>query len=360
MFQGINPRVRSASLTMVLCGALLLPLAMLVFPAAAMAGTTPAGQWIGEVKTPEGDKVDIHLTLEKSGSVWSGTLEDPTIGVTTVTDLKVSDTWISFTFKPESAPFPLHFTGSYIAGDDRVSGTFSLHGNSRFVKFKRVPGSEVVVLAAGEEPPEPSRLRHDYTFGLTGRFSYWAPLHVVQDDVYTLNDLTVGTLNFDATFKWMAADGFAVFARYYQGGHNYTDKPLKLEPFADLGITSETYLKLDGIEIGFMGYLGNTMMRNSKFNPYLTAAIGQTSWELNESGRGSEVVVDGLTPFEGDDMSVSFGIGTEYELTTKMALEFEWMWRYFLTEDEEKWSDTENVWSNTHAWGLSAGFTYGF
>jgi len=360
MFQGIHPRVRSASVMMVLCGALLVPLAALVFPATAMAGSTPAGQWIGEVKTPEGDKVDINLTLENSGGVWAGTLEDPTIGVTTISDLKVSDTWISFTFKPENAPFPLHFTGSYIAGDDRVSGTFSLHGNSRFVKFKRVPGSEVVALAAGEEPQEPARLRHDYNFGLTARVNYWAALHVVQDDVYTLNDLTVGTTNWDATFKWMAMDGFSIFFRYFQGGFNYTDKPSKLEPFADLGVSSNTYLTLDGMEIGFMGYFGNIMARNSKFNPYLTMTIGQTSWELNENGRGSALIVEGLEPFEGDDMSVAFGLGTEYELSTKMALEFEWMWRYFMTEDDIRWSETETTWSNTHAWGLSAGLTYGF
>ncbi len=360
MFQGINPRVRSANVMMVLCGALLLPLAALVIPATAIAGTTPAGQWIGEVKTPEGDKVDIHLTLENSGGVWAGTLEDPTIGVTTISDLKVSDTWISFTFKPENAPFPLHFTGSYIAGDDRVSGTFSLHGNSRFVKFKRVPGSEVAPLAPGVEPEEPARLRHDYTFGLTGRVSYWAPLHLVQDNVYTINDLTVGTMNYDGTFKWMALDGFSIFFRYFRGGYNYTDKPLKLEPHAELGISSNTYLKLDGMEFGLMGYLGNVMMRNSNFNPYLTLALGKTSWELTDNGRGSDVIISELEPLKGEEMSVMFGIGTEYELTTRMALEFEWAWRYFMTEDELKWADTEGTWSNTHAWGLSAGLTYGF
>ena len=68
--------------------------------------------------------------------------------------LKVTETRISFTFTPAGAPFPAHFSGSYIAGDDRVTGTFSLRGNSRFVKFKRVPGSEVVPLAPGQEPPD--------------------------------------------------------------------------------------------------------------------------------------------------------------------------------------------------------------
>jgi len=353
MSQGIHPRVRSAVAIMVLCGALLLPLV-------AAAGTSPAGQWVGEVKTPDGDKVEILLKLDKDGSNWGGTLEDPTMGETTVSNLKVTDTRISFTFKPTNAPFPLHFSGSYIAGDDRVTGTFSLHGVSRFVKFKRKEGTEVGPIAADEEPKEPARIRHDYTFALTGRVNYWTALHVTQDDVYTLNDLTANTLNFDGTFKWFVLDGFNVFFRYFRGGFNYTDNVSKLEQFPDLNVTSDTFMKLDGMEIGVMGYLGNIMARQSKFNPYLTGTIGQVSWELNESGRGSAVLQEGLFPFEGDDLAVSIGIGTDYELSRKATLEFEWLWRYFLTEDETKWLDTETLWSNTHAWGLSAGLTYGF
>jgi len=254
----------------------------------------------------------------------------------------------------------MNFSGSYIAADDRMSGSFSLHGTSRYVKFKRVPGSEVVAIAAGEEAREPARIRHDYKFGITARASYWAALHVVQDDVYTLNDLTVGTWNFDGTVKWFVMDGFNVFFRYYRGGHDFTDDPSKLAPFSHLNVTSESYLQLDGMEIGVMGYFGNIMMSNSKFNPYMTATIGQTNWALSEAGRGSAVVVDGLYTFEGDDMAVALGLGTEYELSRKIALEFEWLWRYFLTEDETKWPDTKAVWSNTHAWGLSVGLTFGF
>jgi len=353
MSQGISPRVRSAIAMTVLCGALLLPMA-------ALAGTTPAGQWVGEVKTPDGDKVQIHLTLQQENSTWTGTLEDPTMGETSVSNLKVTDTWVSFTFKPASAPFPLNFTGSYIAGDDRVTGTFSLHGSSRFVKFKRVPGSETVAVAGGEEPPEPMRIRHDYKFAVTGRFSYWAALHVVKDEYYNLNAMTVGTPNYDVSFKWFVMDGFNVFFRYYRGGMNYTDDPDKLGQYPELNVSGDSYLTLDGMEIGVMGYLGNIMMRNSRFNPYLTGTLGQTSWEFNESGRGSPVVVPGLHPLEGDDLAVSFGIGTEYELSRKLVLELEWAWRYFLTQDEVLWPNPDELWSNTHAWALSAGLTFGF
>ena len=353
MSQGITSRVQYAVVTTVLCGALLLPLA-------ALAGNSPAGQWVGEIKAPDGEDVEIHLNLNKEDATWTGTLDDPTMGETTVSNLKVTDTRISFTFKPANAPFPLNFSGSYIAGDDRVTGTFSLHGTSRFVKFKRAPGSEVVALAPGEVPKEPARIRHDYKFAATARVSYWAALHVTKDDVFVLNDMTTGALNFDATFKWFVLDGFNLFARYYRGGHGITSDPLKLAQFADLNVSADSYLQLDGYEIGIMGYFGNKIAPNGKYNPYLTATVGQVNWSLCEDGRGSDVVVLDLNAFEGTDLAFAFGIGTEYELNNNMALEFEWLWRYFLTEDDQKWEDTEGTWSNTHSWNLSAGLTYGF
>ena len=58
-----------------------------------------------------------------------------------------------------------------------------------------------------------------------------------------------------------------------------------------------------------MGYLGNVMMRESKFNPYLTAAVGQVNWELTESGRGPTSSSPGTAALEGNDLAVAFGIG---------------------------------------------------
>ncbi|MCB1183754.1 hypothetical protein KDM41_09980 [bacterium] len=330
-----------------------------MLPLVAIAGTTPAGQWVGEVKSPAGDEVEIHLTLQKEGNNWTGTLEDPTMGETVVSNLRVTDTRISFTFKPANAPFPLHFSGSYVAGDDRVTGTFSLHGTSRFVKFKRVPGSEAVDVPAGEEPKTPARIRHEYSFAVTGRMSYWLALHVTKDDVYGINDLTRGTINFDGALKWFPMDGFNVLVRYFRGGHDLTDHPDKLAEFAHLGVSENSYIKLDGFEIGIQGFLGNKISPNSRFNPYLTGVIGQVDWALQENGRGSDSLVEGLYAFEGTGLSTGFGIGTEYELGSSLMLEFEWMWRYFLTEDADKW-DADTTWSNQHSWNLSAGLTFGF
>jgi hypothetical protein len=351
MSQGIHPRVRSAFLMLILGTALLLPLA-------AAAGTTPAGEWVGKVKTPDGDEVEILLNLDNAAGTWTGTLEYPLVGETTVMDLRVTDTRISFTFKVGGTPIPSHFSGSYIAGDDRVTGTFSLRGNSRFVKFNRVPGSEVMPIAPGEEPREPARVRHPYKFAATARFSWWAALHVTKDDYYVINDMTRSTANFDGAVKWFPLDGFNIFARYFRGGHNFTDDPVKLGQYEEIGLSADSYLKLDGFEIGVMGYLGNKIMRNSKFNPYLTGAFGQVDWALQASGRGSETLQEGLYPFEGTDLSAAFGIGTEYEINRRIVLEFEWLWRYFLTEDDKKW-DPDLTWSTTHAWSLSAGLTIG-
>jgi hypothetical protein len=353
MSRGTHPTILSAFFLCVIL--------VLAWAPAAPAGTNPAGKWVGEVRTPDGDKAEIFLTLDQQGGDWQGTLEDPMLGgVTPLMSLNVTSTVVRFAFKPENAPFPMHFTGSYIAADDRLNGTFSLHGNSRFVKFRRVPGSEAVALPPGVEPPEPARIRHDYNFAVTGRLGWWASLHVVKDEAYKINSITKADMAFDAAAKWFVLDGFNVFVRAYRGGQGFTDEPLRLEPFEDIGLTSDSYLKLDGFEFGGMGYLGNVLMRNSNFNPYRSAGFGRTSWELTADGRGSEVLVLDQEPLQGTDWSLFFGLGTEYALNERMALEFEVLWRYFMTQDDTLWLDTDNQWSNTHAWGLSGGLTFGF
>jgi opacity protein-like surface antigen len=351
MPQGIHPRVSSA---IILLGLFL----ALTAPIGALAGTSPAGEWTGTMRTPDGQEVEILLKLDQQGSVWSGTLQSDAIGETAVTGLKVSDTRISFTFKPEGAPYPAHFSGSYIAGDDRVTGTLSLRGNSRFIKFNRVPGSEAVVLAAGQEPVEAARIRHDYNLAVTARASYWAALHVVKDEQYSMNNLTVGDWSFDGTLRYYIMDGFNIFVRGYRGTQKTSSDQVKLDQYNDLGLVSQSVWKLDGIEFGIMGYLGNIMMRNSKFNPYLTATGGIVQWELTQGARGTEVLsLDGVS-FKGEDPSVALGFGTEYELSKSIALEFEWLWRYFMTGDDTKWP--EDTFSNTHAWSFSFGATIGF
>jgi len=353
MSEGLHPRVWSAVVLLGLIAALAAPLPVL-------AGTSPAGKWTGKMKTPDGEEVDILLDVAQEGSVWTGSLESTATGTTSVTGLKVTDTRISFTFKPEGAPYPAHFSGSYIAGDDRISGTFSLRGNSRFVKFQRVPGSETVAVVAGEEPVAPARIRHEYRFSATARLSYWAALHVVEDNNYKINDLTVDDWSYDGALTFYLLDGFALYFRGWHGSQKTTSDQTKLDQYNDIGLVSQSTWKLDGWEFGMTGYLGNAIMKNSKFNPYVTAAGGQVDWQLTHLGRGSDVLILDEYPLEGKATSIAAGLGTEYAISKRLSLDFEWVWRYFLTQDTDKWPDSEDTWSNTHAWAFSFGLTYGF
>ncbi|MBE0566821.1 MAG: hypothetical protein IH621_12725 [Krumholzibacteria bacterium] len=353
MAQGIGPRVRSVLLSAAVGAALLLPLV-------ATAANSPDGTWVGQMKSADGEDFEVTLVLDGMGTTWSGKLSDPYMGEVALQDLKVTATRISFTFRPANVPFPANFSGSYLAAGDRITGTFSMRGSSRFVKFERSAQSLTAGPSAPEEPAAPVRVRHDYRFALTARAGWWPALHLVKDENYNINNLTAAALNFDGAVKWSVLDEFTMYARYYRGGQAFTDDDARLAAFAETGLSGESYLALDGWEIGLTGYLGDVMMRNSRFNPYVTAAAGMVDWELGESGRGTEVIVLERNALEGSDPAVMFGIGTEYELSPRAALEFEWAWRYFLTEDEDLWPDPDNSWSNTHAWNLSLGLTWGF
>jgi len=324
------------------------------------AGSGPNGIWIGQVKSPDGEESEIRMTVDKVGQAWTAVVSGDDIGDVPGENVQVTDTRISFTFRPVGAPFPANFSGSYIAGDDRVTGSFSMRGNSRFVKFRRDPSSVYVAGAVDGEPVVPARIRHDYHFALTARAAYWPALHVVKDEVYNINNLTSSTFNYDGTLRWYAMDSFCLLVRGVKGGLGFKSDEARLAEFEEIGLTSDSYLKLDTFEFGIMGFLGNVMMRNSKFNPFISLVGGSTNWELTESGRGSEVLEILQVPLQGTSFSAGFGLGTEYELNKSFALEFEWMWRYYATRDEAKWAEPDLFWSNTHAWALSLGLTWGF
>ena len=275
-------------------------------------------------------------------------------------DVKVNDTLISFTFRPKGSDYPSHFTGTYVAADDRVSGSFSQRGVSRFVKFKRDPATIMLGTTADGQIIEPARVRHQHKFGITGRLSYWPAIHMVKDETYNLNAITTSQMNFDIGARYYVMDAFAVFLRGFRGGLGFSDDEVHLARFADIGLTSESNLKLNGWEIGFTGFLGNVINEDSRFNPYMTAVGGKTSWEVTTAGGGTEIVEIEDDPLEGKDWAFGFGLGTEYELTNNINLEFEWMWRYFKTQDDTIWVDVDEYWGNTHAWSLSLGATYMF
>lgn len=365
MSRGINPRVWSVSLILVLVCLLGAPMDLFAqedaSPAARKyrAGSGPAGSWIGQVRDAEGEKFEIRLQLDKDGDDWQGVLDDPFQGQLAAGRLSVSQNRIGFTFRSPGAPFPSHFSGIYIAGDDRISGTVSQRGSSVLIKFKRDPQSiEIDMTDAMGEPIVPKRVRHPYRFAVTGRAALWPALHVVKAETYNINTLTSQSASFDGTLKFFVLDEFNVFLRAFRSGQNFTDDQ-KIAAFQDIGLTSDSTLLLDGVEVGVQGFLGNIIIPDSRFNPYLTGAIGESPWELTRGARGSEIIQILDMPVEGTDWVVSAGLGTEFELHSNFQLEFEFVWRYFMTQDEMVWEDPDNFWSNTHVWSLSAGLTWG-
>lgn len=324
-------------------------------------GSGPAGVWVGRVRNADGDDTDVTLTVDSTDSGdYIITLEDAFVESVRGENVKVTDSSVAFTFRPQGAPYPSHFTGTYIAADDRVSGSFSQRGASRFVKFERDPTTVILGIGPDGEIIEPARTRHQHRFGVTARMSYWAALHMVKDETYNINCMTTGQFNYDGALRWYAMDGFAIHGRIYHGGFGITDDPKKLERFAPIGLNENSTMKMDGWEFGITGYFGNIIKESSHFNPFMTAVAGKASWEVYEGDRGSDVVAIEDQPLSGKDWAFGFGLGTEYELSSSWNLEFEWMWRYFMTEDKTIWPNVDEDWSNTHAWALSLGVTYLF
>lgn len=330
----------------------------------AEANENIAGTWRALMKTPQGD-IEILMTLEHAEGAWSGTISDPTGSGRDLTPdaLSVDGNTVSFNFRPEGTPFPASFFGNYMPDDDIIRGTFSIAGRSspltRFERTSELP--EGLRPAAGEEEPR-GRQRHFTAFGVALRVNYWQPIHLVEDEVRTMNDLTTGKLNFDGGLRWYLMDGLAIFGRYFRGGQGFDTAEIDLAPFADIGLGKESYLKLDGYEFGFNAYAGNALFPESRFNPYLTVAAGRTDWELTTGARGSEAVVIGEKALQDEDWHVGAGLGTEYEVSRRFAVELEWFWRFIMTKDKDQWPDTvkREYWTNTHLWNLSLGLVVNF
>jgi opacity protein-like surface antigen len=337
-------------------------------PAAAAA--TPAGRWAGEVDTPDGKKAEFHLVLDQKDGAWTGTLEDPRLGSAALSGIKVAGTNITFRYQPQGAPFALNFSGLYAAGDDRISGTFSLQGSNQSVRFNRVvtaaigapaTGAAGTAAAPADTTTTPAlRTKHPYRLAVTGRVGWWASLHSVKDESYTMNNLTAAAPAFDGAVKWFVMDGLSVFVRGVRAGQNVTDDAVRLAVYARNGLTADSYLTMDGVELGVAGYLGNKMMPRSHFNPYISGGVGRYSWAMTSAGRGTDPVTIAQAAVEGTSMGGWFGLGTEYALNNNMALDLECAWRIYLTRDTKTWRDSEDVWGNSLAWAMSAGLTYGF
>lgn len=324
------------------------------------------GTWA--VRPDKDDKErEFQLGILPHADDYKGTITDTGADATVaMRDLDVKDSnVVSFNFRFADAPFVSSFWGRYDEVRDEIRGTMSVGGRSQRLEFKRTSeGPDDVEDEFGTEKKKPLPIKHDHRFAVTVRGALWQPLYVLKEKHRNINDITTGSYAGDAGVRWYVLDYFALQVRYARGGIGFDTNENNLSLFDQPEIrprlTADSYLSLDGFEFSTVGYLGQSIIPDSKFNPFITALAGRTTWELTESGRGSDIVAIFEKPLEGTCWTFGIGLGTEYALSTRFGLEFEWMWAYNLTEDETVWHDVDTQWTNQHVYRLSLGGIFWF
>ncbi|MDD5719332.1 MAG: hypothetical protein PHQ53_06555 [Candidatus Krumholzibacteria bacterium] len=316
---------------------------------------------------------EIQLEILPDGVDYQGTLTDTAIEQTVaVRDLAIVDkeNVASFNFRFEGAPFLSTFWGRYDGDRDQIRGTMSIGGRSQLLVFQRTSPGPESLLDDLRTQRRPLVRKHDHRFAATARAGYWQPLHVLKENVYNINDVTSSSFAMDAGVRFHLLDYVALQARYSRGGVGFDSLPERLALFEpgvgsqSNGITgtlnTDSYLRLDGWEISILAFLGQSIIPNSKFNPYVTAVIGQTTWELLENGRGSDPLQIFEIPVKGKNTTVGGGLGTEYAISPRFGVEFEWVWAYTNTEDDRKWEDVTYQWTSQHVYRFSLGGIFWF
>lgn len=336
----------------------------------------PARPFIGNWRAePDRDDRERELILEilPDGSAYHGTLTDSRLEQTvSLRDLVVNDTenTISFNFRFDGAPFLSSFWGRYDDDRDRVRGSLSIGGRSQAVSFDRTsPGPESLIDDL-RTVRRPLPRKHDTKFAATARLGYWKPLYVLKENVRNINDITTSAGAVDASLRFYLLDYLALQARAMRGGVGFDTNERNLDLFdpvdgpqgdgLSVPLTTSAFLKLDGYEFSIAAYLGQSIMPQSKFNPYVIAVLGRTDWAVYDDGRGSEIVEIFEVPLEGTDWTVGGGLGTEYALSSRFGVELEWVWAYTSTEDDTKWRDVTFGWTSQHVYRLSIGGIFWF
>jgi len=309
---------------------------------------------------------EIQLEVLADGSSYKGTITDTSADETIgLRDLVVKDNTVSYNFRFDGAPFMSSFWGRYDSEKDRLRGSMSIGGRSQPLVFERVSaGPESLDDEFGDEKP-PLPIKHFHKFAVSGRLAYWQPLYMVKENIRNINDITTGGTGFDIGARWHLIDYLAMGLRYSRGGLNFDTNETNLGLFdpvtGDQGdglshaLNTDSTMPMDSIEFTITGYLGPKLTPNSKFNPYIVGLAGKTTWEVNVSGRGSEVIGIYGEPLEGSTWTFGAGLGTEYAFNHRWGLEFDWIWTYSLTEDETKWEDVTYQWTNQHVFRFSLG-----
>ncbi len=219
---------------------------------------------------------------------------------------------------------------------------------------------EDTTVAAGpvsaDAPPATTRHKHTHLLAVSAHGGWRVPVRILKENKRNINDIMSSSTGFDAGLRCYLLDGLALGARYARGGLDLTDNTLDLARFS---LTGDEYLKLDCYTVWFSAYLGNALMPDSRFNPYLTLSASKYDWAFNRGGRDGETYIILETPVMGKDIGVAGGIGCEYALGSRLWLETEWIWNYVFTELDRS-DDVFSVWTNTHYWNLGLGLVLGF
>jgi hypothetical protein len=338
-----------------------------MLPVIALAVDELDGDWRGSTTLPNGDELSIDLHLEQTvPDEWSAEIQtSESGGPITPETLSVSGTAVSFRFQTLELDQTVIFSGNYSAWNDAIRGVLIYGGESLMMRLDRVgvaPGVQEVTTTPGDtvgfgDEVAFERIRHQTNFGLVGRVNLWKPIYIIKEDRRNINDITSDEGAIDVGLRWYAMDDLAIYARYVNGGLGFHTNSKNLERF---GFSGLEYIDINGYEFGMNMYVGDILAPNSNFNPYITAYAGKMDWQLGVNGPDSEPFRILDEPVEGNDLSMGAGLGVEYLASDTYAIELEWIWRYVFTEDDTRWEDTENLWTNTHLWSLSLGLVRNF
>jgi hypothetical protein len=215
------------------------------------------------------------------------------------------------------------------------------------------------------------RVKHIQPLAFSAGFELHVPVHVLKKDVARINSLTSTGNGYNGGLRWYPIDGMAVGVRYSRGflrwnGGQPDVRQANLDGFRTHypqltpALSGDEYLQLDNYTAWVSAYLGGKLFPRSKFNPYLTFSVSRYDWAFTKGGRGGEPLrITEEHPLKGKDFGVAGGIGTEYALTSRFALEAEWAWNYVFTALKVT-KFPFDAWTNTHYWNLSFGAVWSF
>lgn len=218
---------------------------------------------------------------------------------------------------------------------------------------------DTTVAASPDSPdatPAAARRKHPHLLAVSAHGGWRVPVRILKENKRNINDIMSSATGFDAGLRCYLLDGMAMGARYARGGLDLTDNAQDLARF---GLTGDEYLKLDSYSVWFSAYLGNALLPDSRFNPYLTLSASRYDWAFTRGGRDGETYVILETPVVGKDVGLAGGVGCEYALGNRLWLETEWSWNYIFTELDRS-DGVFSAWTNTHYWNLGLGLVLGF